>query len=262
VKFTIPPGKVARLLLLIVSGLTCANLVLQGARAAFGPEQLHRWRLLGLTYQFNLGGAQNIPDWYQSSTLLACACLCALIAHAAWQRGEQRVRHWRGLSFIFALLSLIEATEIQEIALKLPQALFEASKPLFFLGAMLAAGFVLLLVFAGARLLAALPRAACLQFLMAGTVYLSGVAGGEMVGEWYLNLYGQRDFLAALITTGEELLEMLGVVAFIYALLAYLNTRASDAQGQSTVAERVTAEPQQDYVLLSAQPVGLAGRAT
>jgi len=57
----------------------------------------------------------------------------------------------------------------------------------------------------------------------AALVYVGGVLGMELVGSWYTSQYGWSlayGFIASL----EELLEMLGVVVLVYALLNYMET--------------------------------------
>ncbi|WP_258003851.1 hypothetical protein [Fischerella thermalis] len=59
---------------------------------------------------------------------------------------------------------------------------------------------------------------------MAGTIYVAGSSGTEMVGGYYANYYTQTNMIYALITTVEELLEMMGIIVFIYALLSYISS--------------------------------------
>ncbi|HEY3327316.1 MAG TPA: hypothetical protein VGK14_09105 [Novimethylophilus sp.] len=55
--------------------------------------------------------------------------------------------------------------------------------------------------------------------------YVTGALGFEMLGGWYFQLHGaQKDLLYGLMSTGEESLEMIGMTAFAYTLLIYIET--------------------------------------
>ncbi len=60
-------------------------------------------------------------------------------------------------------------------------------------------------------------------FLIAGATYLGGVLGMELVGSSYIFNYGPS-LSYGIVATIEEVLEMLGIIVFIYALLDYLET--------------------------------------
>ena len=44
-----------------------------------------------------------------------------------------------------------------------------------------------------------------------------------MLGGYYVNQYQKNDMIYVLIFTLEEVLEMLGIIVFIYALLSYIS---------------------------------------
>jgi hypothetical protein len=60
-------------------------------------------------------------------------------------------------------------------------------------------------------------------FIVSGGLYVGGALGMELVQGWHDGLYGING-TTALITTVEEVLEMLGIVVFIYALLSRLGS--------------------------------------
>ena len=74
------------------------------------------------------------------------------------------------------------------------------------------------------RFLLGLPAKTRRLFLIAGTVYVSGCIGMEMLGGYYTELHGEQNLVVAILTTIEEFLEMLGIAIFIYALLWYIST--------------------------------------
>jgi hypothetical protein len=63
-----------------------------------------------LVAHLSLSYEANLPTWFSSSLLLACAALAGAIAQraAAWRA------HWWGAALVFGYASLDEATEIHE----------------------------------------------------------------------------------------------------------------------------------------------------
>jgi len=61
-----------------------------------------------------------------------------------------------------------------------------------------------------------------LHFIMAGVIFLTGALGVEMLGAREADVYGYDTVIYGFLYSLEEMLEMLGVVLFIYALLSYL----------------------------------------
>jgi hypothetical protein len=58
--------------------------------------------------------------------------------------------------------------------------------------------------------------------VLAGLVFVGGAVGLEALGGWYVDRFGREEPGYGLLVTVEELLEMLGVAAFIYAVLRHL----------------------------------------
>lgn len=74
------------------------------------------------------------------------------------------------------------------------------------------------------KFLSDLPAKTRGMFLIAGTLYVGGAMGMELLGGYHTELYGLENMPYVLITTFEELLEMLGIAVFIYALLSYISS--------------------------------------
>ncbi|MDP6342100.1 MAG: hypothetical protein QF491_01110, partial [Alphaproteobacteria bacterium] len=71
-------------------------------------------RLLGLVGQFSLGYEANVPTWYSSVLLLACAAVLAVIGFSRPPGKGGYRRHWLALAAIFAYMSLDEAAVLHE----------------------------------------------------------------------------------------------------------------------------------------------------
>jgi hypothetical protein len=53
---------------------------------------------------------------------------------------------------------------------------------------------------------------------------VGGALGMEMVCGYYADAVGQRNLIYGLLASVEEILEMVGVIVFIYALLSYIGS--------------------------------------
>lgn len=193
-----------------------------------GPD---RYRgLMEIAARFDLDHEINIPTWYSSMALMGCALLLAMIAVARKQAGARYVIHWGLLALIFAYLSVDETAVLHEI-LNVPfRRRLGTHGFLHFAWVIPASVCVCAFAVAYAKFLLHLPRKTARWFIFAGALYVGGALGVELIGgacaDWY-GFYSMR-YLVAM--TAEELLEMLGIVAFIYALLEYMRSHVGPCQ--------------------------------
>jgi hypothetical protein len=82
--------------------------------------------------------------------------------------------------------------------------------------------FVIICLLLFLRLLLALPAPIRNLFLLAGAVYIAGALGMESFSAYTLDTFGEINFVYTVIAICEEILEILGVIMFIYALLDYI----------------------------------------
>ena len=169
--------------------------------------------------------------------------LLAVIAVAKKRRGDRYSLHWGVLSVILLLLSLDEVASIHEAIGQQSENLLHSVTGLtpggaikFFWvvpGAILA----LIVLLAYLRFLADLPRSTRRSFLFAGALFVLGALGLEMLSaqvssssEGIANMFGSAipKIMIGLQTCVEEMFEMLGLTAFVYALLAYISSYAED----------------------------------
>jgi hypothetical protein len=212
----IVPERVALVLALIIALLTASSVAGQLAKYLLGHDQV-----LGLVPLFYVAEEQNVPTWYSSVSLFACAALLALIGAAEGARGFRR--HWYALALIFVYLSLDEAAQLHERLVEPTRALLGLHGALaqvaWLVWAML---FVLVLGLGLIRFLAHLPQRSRRAFVLAGVTFLVGAVGLELVGGWQSSRAGYENPTWAMLASAEELLEMTGIAIFLYALLAYL----------------------------------------
>ncbi|MFN7944215.1 MAG: hypothetical protein U0Z53_02465 [Blastocatellia bacterium] len=227
---SITARQLTRCLLIVVAGLTLAGIAGEWAKYSLGSEYLHAHHLFGLVEKFDLDGENNIPNWYQSSSLLFCAALLATICVLKRMSRARYVAHWGGLALIFLALSLDESASLHEMLVEPVRSVLHTDGFLRYAwvipGLLFAAGVGL----AYLKFLAHLPFVTRLQFILAGAFFISGAVGMEMIGGRLRDLYGLQSVQYVAETIAEEVLEMTGILIFIYGLTAYLGALVQGVQ--------------------------------
>ncbi len=91
-----------------------------------------------------------------------------------------------------------------------------------------------MLAFVYSKFVWALRKETRTQVVMAGVIFVSGALGVEMLGAREADLNGYDTVTYCVLYSLEEMLEMLGIILFIYALLSHL---AREPGGLSVVLE-------------------------
>ena len=164
---------------------------------------------------FDLNSEDNIPTIYSGGALLFCSLLLEPKNKDVWA--------WRGLSIVFAGLFLDELIGLHERLTTPMRGAFNTSGFLYYAWVIAGAIFVLLFLLVFGRFVATLPGKTRRLFFIAGTIYVAGAIATELVGGYYEYYYTPNSMVYVFITTIEEVLEMLGIVIFIYALLSYIS---------------------------------------
>lgn len=214
----VQPKRVAQILTLISCSLAVISIAGQFSKYFLGRGSL--WGLVGL---FNMDLEHNIPTLFSTFILFLASILLFLVALAKQQQNDRFTNHWRALSIIFLYLSLDESLSIHETINKNLGENLQSwqSSPWDILNSVLVCVFVLAYINFFLRLPVKIQR----LFFIAGSLFVLGGLGIELVGVSYLpNIYHQPVFAAEIITTVEELLEMIGITVFIYAILSYMNS--------------------------------------
>lgn len=227
------PETIAKALLIVVVALTFAGLGARGALYLWPDEVLlHPLRI------FDVGAERSIPTWFQSITLAMSAFLLAMIALAVRQRGDRWALHWGALAAIVLFLSVDEVAAIHEAAGSELKYLLETEAgvtpggAISFVWVVPGVLVVAAVVVTFARFARRLPPATRRLILAAGGLFLAGAFALEMVSAQIVSLAGgvadwqQADCASkvavGLLTSAEEMLEMLGEVTLVYALLHHL----------------------------------------
>jgi hypothetical protein len=176
-----------------------------------------------LTRLWFLDYEANIPTWFSSSILLMAALLLGVIAVAKRRLSDPFALQWGILAALFLYLSLDEAAIIHEMAIMPLRMAFQLGGIFYYGWVIPALVAVLILLWLYRKFLSHLPPPTRIGFIIAGVVYVGGAVGVEVISGLYAEQYGEVGIVYDLIITCEEVLEMLGIVLFIYALLSYLS---------------------------------------
>ncbi len=220
----VSPAKVAVVLSLVVLAVSVASLTGQYLK----PGLAHNELALKVIAKLNLDKEVNdLPTWYQSSTLLVSSVLLLVIGLARRELKDKDAKYWGLLSLIFLFLSLDEAVSIHEQMTMPLRTTFHLEGFLFLSWVIPASFLVAVLGIVLSRFLFRLPSSTRNLMILSALIYLGGALGVEMVGANYMFMMNNppdigSNFTYAIITTVEEFLEMTGIVVFIYCLLTYL----------------------------------------
>ena len=247
---TIYAKMIVRIMIIAVLLITLAGLAARFALYMWGDA-----KLLEPLRLFNVGDERNIPTWFESIQFLLCSILLAVVTVAKKQRNDRYSLHWGVLSIILLLLSLDEVASIHEAIGQQSERLLHSATGLTPGGAITffwvvpGAVFVIIVLLAYLRFLAHLPRTTRRSFLFAGALFVLGALGIEMltaqvvsssggIANWIESssggIVGRESasaiptILKGLQTSVEEMFEMLGLTAFVYALLAYIRSYVED----------------------------------
>ena len=214
-----------RVLVPLVLGLALASFLAQLLRYPLDTP-----RGYGLVPLFDSDAENNVPTIYSALALLACAVLLCLRAVAARQAAERYTRHWMALAAIFLLAAVDEIARLHErVNEQLASVLGVGEAALPWIAP--AAVLVLALAIAYREFFRHLPEPVRQRAILGGGVFVAGALGLELLeGASVAALEGEAGHFAdGLISTMQELCEMLGVVFILEALVLERSLRPTRA---------------------------------
>jgi hypothetical protein len=254
VNITISARRLTMLFAGMVGLLILIHTILQVIRFMTGDHSL-----MGLLAISSLGADVAVPSFYSAIAILFCSFLLAIIAMGEFRRRGYRAGYWLALSAIFLFLSIDEMLSIHERLIPLLRPAFEGYGALYYGWVAPYAAAVVVLFVAYARFLLGLPRLTAWLFLLSGGLYVGGAVGFEIIGGYVAMENGTMNVPYVIVQSIEEILEMTGIVIFIYTLASYAEQRfggisiqLSATPGAVEVAERQS---------VKAEPAGLTSRA-
>jgi hypothetical protein len=225
---SISPSKVARVLLLITLLLTGLSLLGAFTQLSLNYKGMHRY-VHHLVEKFNVDTELSVPAFYNVLLLLIASCL-------SWFIGRNQTfadalpNRWSLLAFVFFLLAMDEGIGIHEYFNGSTLKNFRSvSKYLYWTWVIPYALFSLTFFVLYVPFLWSLPARIGRLLVAAGAIYVGGAIGVEMLGAGFYTDDGKRSIGYLLMTHLEEMMEMTGLVVFIYALTVYIRERWSIA---------------------------------
>lgn len=173
---------------------------------------------------FFLDAEFNFPTWYAAISLLICSLFTGLLYCLKKAENDPFKFNWLGLSIVFFILATDEILILHEQMISPLRNVLNTGGFLYMAWIIPAILFGIIFIIAYYKFLASLPVRTRNQFITAGIIFVIGAVGMEAVGGKFLSEYGQNNLVYSLITQFEELLEMIGIILFIYAILLYFNS--------------------------------------
>lgn len=205
-------------------GLVVLLLLLAHLAGQFSIFYLNHDYVFGLVPMFDLKNGGNIPSLYSSISLVFCSVLLSIIAYAKNKRGEPYY-HWAGLAVIFLFLCADQSVGLHGRLDAPLRAALKVTGVLYFAWVIPYSIALIIFLLIYLKFILKLPSRIRLLFIVAGLIYVTGAIALESVGGLYRSSYGeQRSIIYAGISTLEQLLEMIGILVFIYALLFYIGS--------------------------------------
>lgn len=221
---TVRPWLISKWLLTI----TAVLVVLSLAANAYGLSQdqlsLAAERVIKLV---DLDDEANAPAFFSTVLLLLATALLAAVARHQHSHRERDARHWWALTVVFLALSFDEAAEIHETMIGPFQRLFEGNRFVYFGWVVPGAAFVVVVGLFFLRFLFELEPKTRNRFILAGAIFVGGALGIEVVEGYIASGRGEDNWTYVIAFTMQELLEMVGIVVFIHAILDHLSRLTS-----------------------------------
>ncbi len=164
---------------------------------------------------FSLSQERNLPTWYSSMLLLACAALLAAMGAGARQARAPFATHWFALGGIFAYISIDESASFHERL----NPVVDLHGVLYFGWIVPVAALLLALAVVSVPFLRHLHRTVRRRFVIAGAIYVGGALLIELPLGWWTERAGDHNLVYALLDFVEESMEILGATLFFLALL-------------------------------------------
>lgn len=220
----VKPKRVATAMLWIVGVLTSINCVVIFLYFYWDDNEV-----FGLVEMFDFANEHNIPTFYSAVAILFCSALLALIAHGNWRKPGGNRTYWVGLSLLFLFLAVDEMVAIHEGVGDYFEVFLEAEGFLYFMWVVPYGLATILIAIIFLDFVWELPAEIRTLFIASGIIFVTGAIGLEMVGGREADANGTGTIFYCCLYTIEEVLEMLGIILFAYALLSYLTRETQRA---------------------------------
>lgn len=167
---------------------------------------------------------------------------------------------WLTLGGIFVFLSYDEAAEVHESLTFVTRGYLPENTMDFLYWAWVVpyALFIIAVVSVFAGFLWRLPRRTAYLFVAAGSIFVLGAVGMELLNSYFYLNEGEESLQLSIVTTIEELMEMLGIVLFIYAILNYIKLHLGQ-EIEIGFKKPINVKPVQERDYLKKEKIGFDG---
>lgn len=227
-KFTmiIKPGRAAAILGAVSVVLVALSLTGQSFRFFTLPFELRNstqeFFLDLFIDKFSVNTENNFPTYFNTIILAIASLLAFVIASGKHALKDKYRFEWSLLAYVFLYLSLDEAAVIHEQFSRLFKQAPDFGGWLHYKWLIPGSIAVIVLAALFLRFFLHLGRRYQILFFLSGAFYLLGALGGELFSGRHANAYGTKNLTYTAMTTGEEMLEWLGVILMIFTLLKYI----------------------------------------
>ena len=165
----------------------------------------------------------NFPTFFSSLLFIISSALLLFIGKSK-SSSEINPKYWIVLSLIFLFLSIDEIVQLHEKFSNVVHQKFQIGGILRFSWWIIYAVFIIAVSPFFMKFLAQLPKTIKRIFILAAVVFLSGSIILEIVGIYiYSTENDTKTYTFYIISSIEEILEMIGLAIFIYGLLKYVS---------------------------------------
>jgi hypothetical protein len=174
-----------------------------------------------LEAMFQITSEYNVPTFFSSFVLVLAGIWLLLVARIS----KQHKLHWFLLGVVFIFLALDESLLIHEGISRLTRENVAVEGNLSY-----GTWVIPYLIVTGAlgafywKFVFQLPKRTMWLFIMSGGIYVGGAAGFELVEGFVFTNYGETAFYK-LVHWSQEVVEILGIILFNYALIDYLSAQ-------------------------------------
>ncbi len=210
---------------------------------------------------FNVGTERNIPTLFSVLLLWTSAFLCALITFIKKARRERYIIHWGLLSLIFILLGWDEGVQLHDaltntvLATNLSSIAGIKKQGIFtFNWVVIAIPIVFLVGLFYLKFIWSFAPKQKQVLIIAAITYVMGALGMEMISAWIYDTIGNHKLIYIFTSTSEDLLEMSGVVIFIYFLLIHLKLYLDQVEINFVKGEKTIQSVPSDFLIDEHQP--------
>lgn len=223
----ISPKWVSRFLLIVVAILAITSMT--GQYLKYYTEYDSAFGLIPL---FNMDKELSVPSIFSVLLLYSAAILLFVIAAIKWKQKAPHVWGWSVLTFGFIFLAFDEGATIHEKLMQPMHRLLGEEMPtyMYFPWVLPAIIGVVLIALFFLKFLIDLPKKSRIDFILSAVVYLGGALGFELVCAQYASMFKLDNFGFNVLSTIEEVLEMVGMIMFIRSLFSYIEINFGKVQ--------------------------------